>query len=60
MITAWHNLAQQLTGDLFGVSQATASRIWRHLLPIIGQVTALDCFRQADALERGRLFGPAS
>lgn len=53
LIMARHNLAQQLTGDLFGVSQATVSRVWRHLLPIIGQVTALDRSRLADALQRG-------
>ena len=53
LIMARHNLAQQLTGDLFGISQATVSRVWRHLLPIIGQVTALDRSRLADALQRG-------
>lgn len=53
LIMARHNLAQQLTGGLFGVSQATVSRVWRHLLPIIGQVTALDRSRLADALHRG-------
>lgn len=53
---ARHNLPQQLAGDLFGVSQATVSRIWRYLLPIIGLVTTLDRRRLADALERGTVL----
>lgn len=28
-------------GDLFGVSQPTVSRIWRHLLPLIQEVTCM-------------------
>jgi hypothetical protein len=56
LLKARHNLAQQLTGDLFGVSQATVSRIWRYLLPLLGQVTALDRTRLADALARGTVL----
>ncbi|ACZ32428.1 transposase IS4 family protein (plasmid) [Xylanimonas cellulosilytica DSM 15894] len=51
-----HNLPQQLTGDLFGISQPTVSRIWRYLLPILGQVTAMDRRHLAEALERGTVL----
>ncbi|RPF20338.1 transposase family protein [Myceligenerans xiligouense] len=56
LIIARHNLPQQLTGDLFGIAQATVSRIWRYLIPMIGQVTALDRKHLADALERGTVL----
>ncbi|MCL1869579.1 MAG: transposase family protein [Promicromonosporaceae bacterium] len=48
-----HNLAQHVTADLHGISQPTVSRIYRYLLPILGQVTALDRSHLADVLERG-------
>ncbi|QAY64177.1 transposase family protein [Xylanimonas allomyrinae] len=51
-----HNLAQQLTGHLFGIWQPTVSRIWRYLLPILGQVTATDHRHLAETLERGTVL----
>jgi hypothetical protein len=42
LIKARHNLAQQLTADRHGTSQPTVSRMWRYLMPLIGQVTAMD------------------
>ncbi|GAA4853945.1 hypothetical protein GCM10023221_37240 [Luteimicrobium xylanilyticum] len=56
LIKVRHNLAQQLTGDLFGIAQPTVSRIWRYLMPIIGQVTAMDRRHLRDALERGTVL----
>ncbi|MBL0888151.1 transposase [Myceligenerans sp. I2] len=56
LLIARHNLPQQLAGDLFGIAQATVSRIWRYLLPLIGQVTALDRKHLADALARGTVL----
>lgn len=53
LILVRHNLAQELTGDLYGVSQATVSRIYRYLLPILGQVTMMDRAHLADALVCG-------
>jgi hypothetical protein len=48
-----HNLAQQVTGDLFGISQPTVSRIWRYLYPIIGEVTGVNRKDLAQALAQG-------
>ncbi|WP_193096755.1 transposase family protein [Brevibacterium sp. FME17] len=53
LIKARHNLAQQLTADLHGISQPTVSRIWRYLIPLIGQVTAMDRKHLVEALDRG-------
>lgn len=53
LILVRHNLAQQVTGDLHGVSQATVSRVYRYLLPILGVVTMMDRIRLADALAAG-------
>ncbi|MFC8797139.1 transposase family protein [Promicromonospora sp. NPDC057138] len=53
LILVRHNLAQQLTGDLYGVSQATVSRVYRYLLPILGMVTMMDRTHLADALTSG-------
>ena len=32
LITARHNVPQQVAGDLFWIAQATVSRIWRYLI----------------------------
>jgi hypothetical protein len=34
------NLTQTTAGDMFGISQATVSRTWRRLRPVLEQVTA--------------------
>lgn len=48
LILVRHNLAQQLTADLHGLSQPTVSRIYRYLLPILGAVTMMDRTRLVD------------
>lgn len=48
------NLNQMAVGDLFGVSQPTVSRIYRRILPLIGQALCLHVPTLADAV-RGRL-----
>lgn len=53
LVMVRHNLAQQVTADLHGVSQPTVSRIFRYLLPILGMVTMMDRARLADALASG-------
>lgn len=53
LVMVRHNLAQQVTADLFGVSQSTVSRVFRYLLPILGMVTMMDRTRLADALASG-------
>lgn len=53
LLIARHNLSPQVAADLFGLSQPTVSRIWRYLLALIGQVTAMDRKHLAQALERG-------
>lgn len=47
------NLTQMTTGDLFGGSQPTVSRIWCRLLPLIKEVTWLHGIGLSDAA-RGR------
>jgi hypothetical protein len=42
LVMVRHNLAQQVTADLHGVSQSTVSRIFRYLVPILGMVTMMD------------------
>ncbi|WP_193096760.1 transposase family protein [Brevibacterium sp. FME17] len=53
LIMVRHNLAQQITADLFGVSQPTVSRVYRYLMPVLGMVTMMDRTRLADALASG-------
>ncbi|MFD2026126.1 transposase family protein [Promicromonospora aerolata] len=53
LVMVRHNLAQQVTADLHGVSQSTVSRIYRYLLPILGMVTMMDRARLTDALASG-------
>ncbi len=53
---ARHNLRQRLTADLFGVSQATISRIWRYILPLLGLVTCMDRISLTEALKEGMLL----
>lgn len=53
LVVVRHNLAQQVTADLFGVSQPTVSRLYRYLLPVLGTVTMMDRTRLADALACG-------
>ncbi|MGH3938449.1 MAG: helix-turn-helix domain-containing protein [Pseudonocardiaceae bacterium] len=37
------NLNQAAVGDLFEVSQSTVSRVYRGILPLIGQASVLAC-----------------
>ncbi|RPF21458.1 transposase family protein [Myceligenerans xiligouense] len=53
LIMARHNLRQQMTADLYETSQPTVSRIWRYLIALLGQVTALDRKHLAQALKIG-------
>jgi hypothetical protein len=53
LLIARHNLPQQVAADLYGLSQPTVSRIWRYLLALIGQVTAMDRKHLAQALQAG-------
>lgn len=48
------NLSQAMTGEFFGVSQATVSRVYRHVLPLIAQATCLSRQDLAD-VARGRV-----
>jgi len=48
------NLNQAATGDLFGISQPTVSRVYRAILPLIGQALCLHVPDLAEAI-RGRL-----
>jgi hypothetical protein len=48
------NLNQAAVGDLFGVSQSTVSRVYRGMLPLIGQALCLHVPNLEDAI-RGRL-----
>lgn len=48
------NLNQAAVGDLFGVSQSTVSRVYRGILPLIGQVLCLHVPNLEEAI-RGRL-----
>lgn len=48
------NLNQAAVGDLFGVSQSTVSRVYRGILPLIGQALCLHVPTLAEAI-RGRL-----
>ena len=48
------NLSQAMTGEFFGVSQSTVSRVYRHVLPLIAQVTCLSRQDLAD-VARGRV-----
>jgi hypothetical protein len=48
------NLNQAAVGDLFGVSQATVSRVYRAILPLIGQALCLHIPDLKEAI-RGRL-----
>ena len=54
LILVRQNLNQTAVGDLFGVSQSTVSRIYRRVLPLIGQALCLHVPDLADAI-RGRL-----
>lgn len=62
LVMVRHNLPQQVTADLHGVSQSTVSRGFRYLLPILGMVTMMDRARLADARARGVVLidGPRS
>lgn len=53
LLIARHNLSQQVAADLYGLSQPTVSRIWRYLLALIGQVTAMDRKHLSHALQAG-------
>ncbi|MDT0346326.1 transposase family protein [Streptomyces litchfieldiae] len=48
------NLNQAAVGDLFGVSQSTVSRVYRGVLPLIGEALCLHVPDLAEAV-RGRL-----
>jgi hypothetical protein len=48
------NLNQAAAGDLFGVSQSTVSRVYRGILPLIGQALCLHVPNLKEAI-RGRL-----
>lgn len=48
------NLNQAATGDLFGLSQSTVSRVYRGILPLIGQALCLQVPNLTEAI-RGRL-----
>jgi hypothetical protein len=48
------NLNQAAVGDLFGISQATVSRVYRAMLPLIGQALCLHIPDLKEAI-RGRL-----
>lgn len=54
LILVRQNLNQMAVGDLFGVSQPTVSRIYRRMLPLIGQALCLNVPNLAEAI-RGRL-----
>lgn len=41
LVLARQNLPQAVVADLLGVSQSTVSRLWRRLMPVLGQVTCL-------------------
>lgn len=53
LIMARHNLRQPMTADLYETSQPTVSRIWRYLIALLGQVTALDRKHLVEALKIG-------
>lgn len=44
-------MSQAVAGELFGVSQSTVSRVVRHVLPLIEQVT---CLSRLDLVEASR------
>ncbi len=48
------NLSQTVVGDLFGVSQPTVSRIYRSVLPLIGEALCLHAPDLTEAV-RGRI-----
>lgn len=54
LVMVWRNLNQMAAGDLFEVSQPTASRIYRRLPLLIGQALCLHVPDLAEAV-RGRL-----
>ena len=54
LILVRQNLNQMAVADLFGVSQPTVSRIYRRILPLIGQALCLHVPNLAEAI-RGRL-----
>jgi hypothetical protein len=55
LFLARQNVSQMVAGDVFGVSQPTVSRIWRRLVPVIGQVLCLSGISLAEAVQGGRL-----
>jgi predicted XRE-type DNA-binding protein len=48
------NLSQAMVGEFFTVSQSTVSRVSRHVLPLLEQVTCLHRSDLAD-VARGRV-----
>ncbi len=48
------NISQTTVGDLFGISQPSVSRIYRNVLPLIGEALCLHVPDLAEAV-RGRL-----
>lgn len=54
LILARQNLNQMAVGDMFGISQPTVSRVYRRMLPLIGQALCLHVPDLAEAI-RGRL-----
>lgn len=54
LVMVRQNLNQMAAGDLFGVSQPTVSRIYRRLLPLIGQALCRHVLDLVEAV-RGRL-----
>lgn len=55
-----HNLTQMTNGDLFGVGQPTVWRVWRHLLPLIEEVTWLHGIGLAEATRERTLLVAAT
>lgn len=41
LVPARHDLTQMTAADLFGIPQPTCSGIWRHLLPLVQEVTEM-------------------
>lgn len=56
LLLARQNLAQTVVADLVGVSQPTVSRIWRPLLPILGEVLAFHGIALDEAAEKRGLL----
>ncbi len=55
LVLARQNVSQMVSGAMFGVSQPTVSRIWRRLVPALGQVLYMSGISLEEAASNGRL-----